>query len=296
MKLEKIINFFQFENSKLEILGTYADENLKYYSDIDFESNIYYNHKTIKPLVNFFKRIYNDAIKKNIYITDLKAGVTLNGINMKWSLDDINRGYKVLDNHNVFHFFEVFTQKSIIKYDFICLLDGVFTEFSCNYYIYFNEPRYDTTPISTNDLSISFYLDFKKYLNEKMYFKAVKRLYKFFITVEDKVNVNRMVKFLNSDVGLYSYILSHLQTLEDVIKIDDNIPINTLKTSLKIVLRNTKFVKYTDRLTEKNQIILLKNTIFDMLNPKIEQETLNFLHSKIKSKDIIFELYKNKSY
>lgn len=290
MKLNKILNYFQFEKNEITILGTYGDSRLKYYSDIDLQQIIEYNHKTIKPLIKYFKDIYNQGPSRGFYITDFKAGFS-NGIALKWSLDEINQGYKEIDDHTKVYFYEVFTQKSIIKFDWICSLDGLFTEFSCNYYIYFN--TYNTRPMSYNELSIIFYLDYKKYLKEQMYFKAIKRLFKFFIQIKDKVNINRIIKFLNSNIGFYSFILSHLENVQQLIEMDDDISLWSLKKSLMLLLKNTEFEKYTTRLNSKNTIILLINTISNMVSHKIQKASLDFLQQKIKSNHILLELYKH---
>ena len=74
MKIQKVLNYFQYQNNEIKIIGSYQNEILKYYSDIDINSHVTYYNKSYKPLVNFFKRILNGALDKGIYITDFKGG------------------------------------------------------------------------------------------------------------------------------------------------------------------------------------------------------------------------------
>jgi len=56
------------------------------YGDVDLETNIYYDHKTYKPLMNFFKRIYNNGLKQTGFNhLDLKFGLTGQGIGIDWT-------------------------------------------------------------------------------------------------------------------------------------------------------------------------------------------------------------------
>ncbi len=77
--------------------------------------------------------------------------------------------------------------------------------------------------------------------------------------------------------------------MENIIKLSD------LKSSIKNLLKDTKFEEYTKKIKDKHQIILLIKTMNTMLKEKIDNESLEFLHTKIKSHDIIIQLFKNNS-
>ena len=107
------------------------------------------------------------------------------------------------------------------------------------------------------------------------------------------MNINRIIKFLNSNIGFYSFILSHLENVQQLIEMDDDISLWSLKKSLMLLLKNTEFEKYTTRLNSKNTIILLINTISNIVSHKIQKASLDFLQQKIKSNHILLELYKH---
>jgi hypothetical protein len=289
MKITNILNYFKYPNTEIRIIGSFNDDNLRYYSDIDLDNKVYYNQRGYKPLLTFFQRIFNKAYSKRIYITDFKAGF-FNGYVLRWNQDDLNQGYQKLSKDYHFRFVDVFKQKSIIKIDFIVMLDDVFTEFSINYYFYFKD--FDTRPEIIQQHSLTMYQDYKRYMESKDYYKATKRLYKFFKTIKDKVNVNRIVKFLNSEVGKYSYLLSSLNTMKFLMEFDEDIPFYLLKKSLRKLLSDSKYQDFSDKISNKNHIILLIDTIIKLIKPNINEESFRFLHS-INSKDIIVQLYKH---
>jgi hypothetical protein len=294
MNIKKILSYFQYPGSDIKIIGTFKDDNLKYYNDIDMQNNVEYVQRGYKPLLTFFRRIFNHAFEKKIYITDFKAGF-YNGFVIRWNHEEIDRGYKQVSDDYQIDFVDVFKMKSMIKIDFIVSLDGIFTECSVNYYFHIVKNNFSTRPELVQQYNASIYQDYKKYLNNREYYKATKRLYRFFKAINDKVNVNRIEKFMNSEVGHYSYIMSHLNNIKQLIEYDEDIKLSDLKSSIKNLLNDTKYYEFSKKIKDKHQIILLIKTINTMLKERIDKESLEFLQTKIKSHDIIIQLYKNKT-
>ena len=191
---------------------------------------------------------------------------------MRWNLEDINNGYKKISSHYNINFEDVFKQKSMIKIDFIVLIDGIYTECSISYFFYIVKTGFDTTPENYQIHSITMYQEYQKYIKLGDYYKACKRLFNFFRDIKDKVNMNRIARFLNSDIGFYNYILSHLDNIKTLLDLDENINIKNIKSSLKNLLKDTKFIKYVYKINDKQSVILLINTINDMLKSKVDEQ------------------------
>lgn len=292
MKINQILSYFKYPKSEINIIGSFSDDVLNYYSDIDIQNDVTYINKSYNLLLYFFRRIFNKSLENGIYITDFKAGF-YNSYVIRWNIDDLNLGYKqISDNHRVY-FVDVFKQKSIIKIDFIVSLNSVYTECSVNYYFFIKKDNFSTQPETIQTLSIAFYQDYNRYKKEGNYYKACKRLFDFFTSVKDKVNKNRIVKFLNSETGHYSFILSHLNNILTLIELNENIPFKTLKASMKKLLDDTEYRNQARRTHTHEDIILLINTINKNFKNKIDEASKKFLQTKIKSHDIILELYKN---
>jgi len=200
------------------VIGSASLENIKYNSDYDLNEMIKKSNGTKSLTV--FDKIYNEFKKKfkeakansNYFITDFKCGIS-DGEPLRWTYNDMMNGV----NKDV-TFQEALKMKSTIKLDLIVLIDGIFTEFSENYYFniggHTNYYKEEMEP-SFNKLSIQKSLD--EYLVEGNYWKALKRLFSLFLFDVKKKKVVEtvadLIDFFNSDIGLINKARNELDIL-----------------------------------------------------------------------------------
>lgn len=298
MRLTNIIDFLSFNKNNVVIIGSYDDDTLIYPSDIDMHETIHWNDNSKNGIKDIFQTIFFNALSNDVYITDFKCGI-VNGQVMRWSFNDIMRGYKDINIGNRVKFLDMFDHKSTIKLDILYLLKGIYTEITINYFFYF---RNDTnTKINEYSTPLkAFYYDYRQQMNEKNYLKALKRLYKYFVVAKDEKYIDILRNFLNSYAGKLNYYLINLKNIQLLIKkYSKYIELNPIKKNLIIITLNIfdnnkiKYKKIIDNLTNVDDIYSLINQMITQIEPIINDYSLQFIKSnKLKSKHIIKSLYK----
>lgn len=271
--MEKIITFLTI-NDDYSIIGSAADKKLKYSSDVDVQEYIELEGQTDEILNNIyqlFKKKYKEAYQNDsVFITDFKLGVLEHNAAIKWTRKDINQGYVDTGNRKI-TFKECLLQKSVIKIDIVHYEDNMYKEYSVNYYFLINE--HSTNPFITDkDLVNEFVLEYYKYMKEKNYFKALKRLYSLYKII--KKPAKQLISFLNSDVGK----MNHKKTsLEVILGLLDN---NFRKPKMRIVKKaikkiDKKYAKF-DKKDIEEQINTLQLEI-NIASQKFINENVNIL-------------------
>jgi hypothetical protein len=201
------------------VIGSASLENIKYNSDYDLNEMIKKLGKgstVFDKIYSIFKEKFKEAkANSNYFITDFKCGIGKDGEPLRWTYNDMMKGV-----NNGVTFQEALKMKSTIKLDLIVLVDGIFTEFSENYYFnlggHTNYYKEEMEP-SFNKLSIQKSLD--EYLVEDNYWKALKRLFSLMLyDVKGKSNkllktVADLIDFFNSDIGLINKARNELDIL-----------------------------------------------------------------------------------
>ena len=121
----------------------------------------------------------------------MKAG-TFNTLPVRWSYDDIMKGYKIIDTKTIMFVDTLHNNNNTVKIDLIAFINKEYVEFSCNYY--FNVKS------TSNDVHLSLLLDIKKYYHEQKYMKMLKRVMSY-RNIEKQSN-KELIDFFNSEVGL----------------------------------------------------------------------------------------------
>ena len=154
----------------VERIGSSADPNIKYASDVDFQG---YN-ETDDFFLNILRKFQEKFLKaernQNIFITDFKCGM-FRGQPIRWNKHTIKQGYQTIDGIRL-EFIDCLQQKSLIKMDIIELINGIFREFSNNYYFIFSN-GFSTMPVKGNKIEDIFLMEFQRYMKLKKYFKAL---------------------------------------------------------------------------------------------------------------------------
>ena len=154
----------------VERIGSSADPKIKYASDIDFQEL----HETDDFFPNILRKFQEKFVKaegnKNIFITDFKCGL-FRGQPIRWNKHTVKLGYQTIDGIRL-EFIDCLQQKSLIKMDIIALINGIFTEFSNNYYFIFSN-GFSTMPVTGNKIEDIFLMEFQRYMKLKKYFTAI---------------------------------------------------------------------------------------------------------------------------
>jgi hypothetical protein len=282
--MNKITELLQFK--EVETIGSFADKNIKFASDVDFQE-IIFTKKSYQNILKEFQKIFKDAEKmKGVYITDFKCGVFRGNIPVRWNKSSIQKGYQMIDTVKI-NFVDCLQQTSMIKIDLIALIDGVFVEFSNNYY--FNFPTGTTTrPTSGAKLEDLFLMDYKKYITDKLYFKALKRLYRVFKLRNDKENMKKLIDLFNSDIGVLNFQINSLNIIYDVIGNSfKEVELKDVIHNLEIVKKNLSNVynKDIENLIKLNDLKLIKEHIPELvekLNKKSNQNTKPLINKHFK--------------
>jgi hypothetical protein len=218
--LVKILNILKFR--KVDIIGSYSDTKLKYFSDIDSQSII-----KMPPNYKFIKEEFQDKISNILkndftFLLDFKAGF-LHGKPIKWSPEEIFQGKKHIDGRTL-KFEDILAQNSIIKIDVGMYQKkrDRFIEISTNYYfIYSNGSR--TFEISDNEtMKRRLLWDYQQLKNVNFY-KSLKRLYSYFKFIKDEKSQRSLITIFNSPLGAVNKQIAALKTIVDLLETNSDI-------------------------------------------------------------------------
>jgi hypothetical protein len=197
---KKIIELLVIQD-KYKIIGTGADPDILYSSDLDLQ--VYYNGgvEAISYITKVFKDKFRQAMEDpNIYITDFKCG-EVKGEPIRWNKRNIKSGVVRLYSRKV-TFSEALQMKSVIKMDIIAIINGIYEEFSCNYYFNFGGiTNYEKHP--REEVIKSYQTEIRELYSEGKSFKALRRVYSLVELTKDAPSVLKLLQeYFNSPIGL----------------------------------------------------------------------------------------------
>jgi len=184
-------------SGKYKIKGTGADSEILYSSDYDLAEHWKGGVEGIQYIEKAFKEKFRRAMEiPEVYITDFKCG-EIGGKPVRWDKKSIKVGI-VKQHSRKITLCEALQMKSVIKMDVIALINGIFQEFSCNYYFNFGGiTNYDKEDVKENITG-----DIKEYYKEGNSFKALRRLYSFVkITKREPSIIKTLQEYFNSAIG-----------------------------------------------------------------------------------------------
>lgn len=306
---DKIIKLLEIKSSNF--IGSFSVKNIKYSSDVDLEEFVETDLSFDNILEKFkikFLEVRND---KNMYMMDFKCG-WYRGLPVRWDYTALSEGFKMIGDYK-FYFITALQMRSIIKMDVVGLVNGIFTEFSNNYYFNFpnekgrgvisTKPKIPTKSdeLARDALRHIFLQEFQTLYGERRYFKSLKRLYSYYKIYDTKYNKHMLkvlVGFFNSKIGFFNHQLSNLSIIIDLINnkiveldkfdIINNIQIirnNFYNTKFKNLLINSKNVKDMEFDEILNNLKEVSELIFNETN----KETMKFMKKNIDF-EIIFGL------
>lgn len=158
-----------------------------------------------------FKKIHSS---KNLWITDFKCG-KYNDDPVRWTMEDMERGYKNIDNKRIY-FTNCLTQtETKTKLDIVQLLNGRFIEISELYFIKVNGlSNYNPDEFRMGTIINGLRDDIDELLMERNYFKALKREYRILDLLHKEPKRREMLtELFNGKYGYLYYAISQLKTL-----------------------------------------------------------------------------------
>lgn len=274
--MDIILNKFTF--LEYNILGSASDKQIKFASDIDVESFNISKTNEIKDynkiLKHFQHYIYILKKNKDIYFLDFKAGNFINNVPLKWTEEDILRGYTIIEDTKKY-FIDILQKPSIIKIDLLVKTNNNnYEEISVNYYFTFGDYSTSTQTQDTSEISKSLYTDFKNYIKKEDYYKALKRLYSYY-KINNK-DIKPILKILNSKYGLYYTYINNLDIILKLIEL--NINNKDIMDYINNIINNIseqKFISIFQSIKNNLDIDLINNSINNikqLINNKIKNK------------------------
>lgn len=130
---------------------------------------------------------------------------------VRWTADDIERGYKNLKGGKQFTLEEAFTSPVITKLDLIGWVQGNrFAEFSMIYKFYHKGKPLN---LHNDDVEQALKENILYYSLENNWFKVAKRMFSYSRFHDDEQMLRKITPLLNSDIGRLYVILSDIKTI-----------------------------------------------------------------------------------
>ena len=198
---------------KYTIIGTGNDPDIQYSSDYDLQEFWSGQLQDVNTVEKKFKDKFRIAIgNSDIYITDFKCGVS-GGEPIRWDRKSIQKGQTTVGTKKI-RFKDALLMKSVIKLDMVALIEDIYQEFSCNYYLNFGGvTNYETTP--KEEIVKGMEREIGEYYKAGKSFKSLRRLYSLIKTTKESPSVMReLQKYFNSPVGVLNKCKNQLEILE----------------------------------------------------------------------------------
>lgn len=229
MKIKQIINALNLYGN-IKMIGSNSITNMKYKTDYDLQEHVTIkNTSDYMTILEKFQHIFKVVDEsENIFITDFKSGV-FNTYPVRWSYDDIMKGFKDIDTKNVQFVDTLHSNNNTIKIDILALVDKEFVEISCNYY-------FSNSKVSVDDVLLSLMLDIKKYYHEKRYFKMMKRVMSY--RMIENENIDNLITLFNSKTGLLYQLHHKTDIVEFILKNRIKFNINDVNNEIETIMRS----------------------------------------------------------
>jgi hypothetical protein len=237
MNEKKIIELLVIKD-KYKIIGTANDPDILYSSDLDLQVYWKGGVEGVKYITKVFKDKFSEAIgNPDIYITDFKCG-EIGGEPLRWDAKSIKSGIvKQYSRKTTFQ--EALQQKSVIKLDVMAKIDGIFEEYSCNYYFNFGGiTNYEKQP--REEVVEGYQKDIRELYGEGKSFKALRRIYSLVEMTGNAPSVMKLLQeYFNSPIGLINKCKNQTEIL--ILMLEQKFR----KIKKKDLVRNLEWIKKT---------------------------------------------------
>jgi hypothetical protein len=266
--LKQIFNLLTIRG-EYQVIGSGAIEEIKYGSDYDLQEFVKESdyQKSTKHLLDLFRKKFEMALQDpEVFILDFKCGVDDEGDAIRWNKKTIKAGHQKVDGRKI-TFQECLLMKSTIKMDITALVDGVFIEFSDNYYLTLKDfNTFTAVAKSHEDILYSLQHESAQKYHHGDFWKASKRIFAYMKSKGGHIpQIKQLVNYFNTDTGRLSKNRSELDIIALVV---DNKFRKPKKTD---VVRNLRIVeqdvaklhgyKLTDFHAKINAICKISNVV-----------------------------------
>lgn len=249
---KRLFNKYKLLNYPIYVVGSYSLANQRYSADVDSLSLIT-GKKDWAKFNEQVKIIVRDVeLDDDIYFLEFKIQYK-DGTKKKFlQYDDVEIPEK---NFNNIYF---------LKLDTIVFLNGVFKEFSINYY-------FDYPENLIKDLKN----DIREFNKEKLYLKVVKRYFSIAKVTDDRVTSKIISQFLNSRTGQKYELYNNLQTIVTLLEnYGEDIRV---RDKVRVLLNILGIRPYVTIIKEKIKI----------LSKQVNEDAKIFLDKLLNKKNII---------
>jgi len=274
--------------TKYKVLGAASLRSTLYINDYDlhdyFKSN---SSNAINRITQHFKKLFKDTYKDSSkWITDFKCGIDPYGATeeeqkLRWDRHDIHRSYKILKNGSKKWFKDCILDPTIMKIDYVVLLNGQFVEISENYNI--------TIKGKSNEIYSSFEKamkeEIKKYKKEGNLFKAYKREFSLLRYLDkNQKRMTQLIQLFNSEAGYLNKIINELklvllmseQTFRPVSVKDLRMNLQIIKQQLSAVfeIKIKNFSRQIEKISKEESWCSLSsiiNYLLEKLNANVKK-------------------------
>jgi hypothetical protein len=232
---------------KYKIIGSGALQEIKYSADYDlnevFKDEISDKKSALDRLYKVFRDKFVEAKDDpDVWITDFKCGEDSDGEPLRWSYEDMMRGYKRMANGRLIPFQDCILMKATLKLDVIAIVDGRFVEFSDNYFIKLDkDANFFPHDLERDHLLNSIKHDYSfQMFSAGNLFKGLKRAFAYYKLEGESKNddkIQKLLEFFNSETGLMYKIRSELKTIQMVLEQTFRKPkIEQIHTNIRLIL------------------------------------------------------------
>jgi len=271
---------FMSISHKYRIIGSASIKNILYSSDYDVNEEVFNPKHTPAQSLEYIYKMFLDKFKyaskreHKTYIMDFKCGIDDKGEPLRWNYEDMKKGYKKV-NGRQYDFTDCLLQEppNMVKLDVISFYNGRFLELSDIYKIKIgNKKNYKMETKETIMKNIE--EEETELIKEGNYYKALKRLFSSRkissnFTIDNKIE--RIIDFLNSDIGIVGKSKSDLDVLIDLYeKYPKEVYAEDIYSNIQIVKQ------FLSSITKYNM-----RPIIEMLNRTQKVKTLKDVRDKL---------------
>jgi len=295
-KISDVFNLLTI-TGKYNVIGSSSLKSILYNSDYDLDELIKSKKNIYTEIFKTFQKKFQEASKNpEIFLTDFKCGLDINNDPLRWDKNDMKKGFKTLQDGSTLTFEDALKMKSVIKLDAIVLINGVFTEFSENYYLKIgDDANFEPEEAKVENILQSIKRSFEDYIDEKNYLKALKRIFAYKkLEGGNKKQLDLLIDFFNSWVGLISYNKSELEVLSLLLENKFRKPIlEDIKNNLQIIKQSLSYITAIDISSVSEKIDYICSLPVKTIKKEIDN-LISFLSTKINKVSLDF-ISKNKN-
>ena len=279
METKKVFKFLSITGLQT-LVGSSADDDVIYSADYDLmeQKDFKKTNNVYEDILTLFRKKYIQAStpNSNIWIIDFKCGM-FRGQPIRWDKDSIKLGYVVI-NDDPKYFVDCLHQESRIKMDVIAVdANGILNEYSDIYFIRIGDMSL-SREISEEEAAKGIYSDFHYYIEDKNYYKAVKRLYSYAKITNNKPLMRDLLKVINSNLGVNSKMIADLGIISALI---DN---NFKKVNKKLIVYNLS--KLNIQVAKNKSLTSIKEYLEELIS-KYMHELNNAVVEVVKSNKLL---------